>query len=140
VVQELPTGGELLVKYAWDHSNEWSRDNTGWQDTWSNEGKWTATFSQPLLKGAGIDYNTASLKKTEMDSREAILKLRDRISSEVVNIINSYNSLWEAQKALESDKKSLADARKQLKINRLLIEAGRKPESELLQAEANVAR
>jgi outer membrane protein TolC len=75
-----------------------------------------------------------------MDSREAILNLRDRISSEVVNIINSYNSLWEAQKALESDKKSLADARKQLRINRLLIEAGRKPESELLQAEANVAR
>jgi outer membrane protein TolC len=139
VVQKLPTGGEIIAKHTLGHDYNWSEDNPA-REAWANEGKDSVTFTQPLLKGAGIDYNTASLKKTEMDSREAILNLRDRISSEVVNIINSYNSLWEAQKALESDKKSLADARKQLRINRLLIEAGRKPESELLQAEANVAR
>jgi outer membrane protein TolC len=139
VVQKLPTGGEIIAKHTLGHDYNWSEDNPA-REAWANEGKDSVTFTQPLLKGAGIDYNTASLKKTEMDSREAILNLRDRISSEVVNIINSYNSLWEAQKALESDKKSLTDARKQLKINRLLIEAGRKPESELLQAEANVAR
>lgn len=139
VVQKLPTGGEIIAKHTLGHDYNWSEDNPA-REAWANEGKDFVTFTQPLLKGAGIDYNTASLKKTEMDSREAILNLRDRISSEVVTIINSYNSLWEAQKALESDKKSLSDAQKQLKINRLLIKAGRKPESDLLQAEANVAR
>jgi outer membrane protein TolC len=154
VVQELPTGGEIIAKHTLSHDYNWSAygassggvsgNSTGMSGssggTWANEGKYSVTFSQPLLKGAGIDYNTASLKKTEMDSRESILSLRDGISAEVQNIISSYNSLWKAQKALESDRKSLADARQQLKINKLLIEAGRKPESELLQAEANVAR
>ncbi|MFP4168591.1 MAG: TolC family protein [Desulfonatronovibrionaceae bacterium] len=140
VVQELPTGGEIIAKHTLSHAYDWSDDNTARGDAWTDEGEGSVKFTQPLLKGAGIDYNTASLKKTEMESQEAVLRIRDDISAEIVNIIGAYNSLWKAQKAFESDKKSLADARQQLKINKLLVENGRKPEGEILQAEANVAR
>ncbi|MFO7818416.1 MAG: TolC family protein [Thermodesulfobacteriota bacterium] len=139
-VQKLPTGGELMLQYAWGHDARWREDGSGHEDNWSEKGEWRATFTQPLLKGAGTDYNTASLKRTEMDSREAILGLRDDLSSQVLNIINAYNSLWSAQENLRIEKNSLEDAREQMRVNKLQIETGRKPESDILQVESNVAR
>ncbi len=153
VVQKLPTGGELTVNYSWEHKTDfdWSGGATGSSSSnstvsgedprdWSDTGKWTVSFTQPLLKGAGMDYNTASLKKTEMDTREAILGLRDNLSSELESIISAYNSLWSAQQSYKIARKSLRDARDQLKLNKLMVKTGRKAESELLQPRANVAR
>ena len=103
------------------------------------DGTVSLSFSQPLLRGFGVDIDTAPLRIARLGDRIGVLAFRETIASVVVSTINAWRSLVRARRQLEIGEASLARARQQLETNRTLIEAGQMAAREILQSEADVA-
>ena len=103
------------------------------------DGSVSLSFSQPLLRGFGVDIDTAPLRIARLGDRIGVLAFRETIASVVVSTINAWRSLVRARRQLEIGEASLARARQQLETNRTLIEAGQMAAREILQSEADVA-
>jgi len=137
ISETIPTGGEFTFVWAGNFDKDWTTGSTDSQDETKS---WSASFSQPLLKDGGIDYNTASIKRADMSEQENLLSLRDTVISVISSTITSYRAFLQAKKNLENQEQSLQRAKEQLRINELLIKTGRMAESEIYETQANVAR
>ena len=137
ITQKVPTGAEFVFSWAADFDKTWGTDGYESQDETKS---WSASVSQPLLKGGGIDYNTASIKRADMTEQENLLSLRDTVIATVSTTITAFRSFLQTRKNLENQEQSLKRAREQLRINKLLIETGRMAESAIYETQANVAR
>ncbi|MGX9365810.1 TolC family protein [Desulfoplanes sp. PS50] len=137
ITQKVPTGAEFVFSWAADFAKSW---DSATNDDQEETKKWSASFSQPLLKNGGIDYNTASIKRADMDEQENLLRLRDTVITTVSATITSFRNFLQARKNLENQQQSLTRAQEQLRINELLIKTGRMAESEIYETQANVAR
>ena len=139
VTQKIPTGAEL--SFAWDNTITGIRNHNG--ETASRESGltgWAVGFRQPLLKGGGTRYNTASLIRAAMQEEDNVRALRDTLIGTVTGVISDYRAMMGARQRLELAEDSLAKARKHLEDTRVLISAGRRAASESLQAEADLAQ
>ncbi len=138
--QKIPTGAE--ISFVWDNeaqSRHVSRRD-GSTKTEPLDSAWGVELSQPLLKGGGIDFNTASVTKARLGEEEAVRSMRDTVISTVTGVIMDYRNLLRASQDLNVQQTSLKKAREQLEILKSLINAGRRAANELIQSEANVAR
>ncbi|MXY66781.1 MAG: TolC family protein [Gammaproteobacteria bacterium] len=97
------------------------------------------TFSQPLLKGFGPQIDTAPLYRARLEERIHIRAFRDRASDIVGSVISAYRNSLSARRRVAIARDALDRARRQLGINRALVEAGRMAPQDLIQAEAEVA-
>ena len=99
----------------------------------------TLRFTQPLLKGAGIAVNTASLRIARATDRIGALVFERAIGDVARAVVFAYRDFLQAQRRLDISARSLQRARDLLVTNRSLIQAGRMAELEVVQAEADVA-
>ena len=106
---------------------------------WGSARGWTVNFSQPLLKGAGIDVNTASVRTAQINEQANILRLKQTLMSTLVSTISAFRSLVQSNEALAISQQSLERSRQTLAINRERIDAGRMAAVDIYQAEADVA-
>ncbi|WP_031385482.1 TolC family protein [Desulfonatronum thiodismutans] len=139
VTQKVPTGAEL--SFAWDNTITGIRNHNG--ETVSRESGltgWSVGFRQPLLKGGGTRYNTASLVRAAMQEEDNVRALRDTLIGTINGVISDYRAMMRAKQRLELAEDSLGKARKHLEDTRVLIAAGRRASSESLQAEADLAQ
>lgn len=100
---------------------------------------WNITLNQPLLKGGGIEVNTASVRTARLADQGYILSLKSVIISTLTSVITSYRSYVQAIKSLEISRQSLARSRDLVETNRELIAAGRMAAIEIVQSESSVA-
>ena len=124
----VPTGGEFRV--SWSRLVEGTGDRS--QTT-------SLTFTQPLLKGFGPDVDTAPLRKARKQERINLSAFRDSVASLVGSVIGAYRRVLRAQRRLAIAREALERAQRQLRINRLLVEAGRMAPQDLVQSEAALA-
>lgn len=124
----VPTGGQL--------TGRWARPLTGEDDA---SGTLSVGFSQPLLKGFGVDVDTAPLRVAKLREKIDALAFREAIAGVVVSTIHAWRDLVRARRQLAIGEASLAQAREQRKTNRTLIEAGQMAAREILQSDANIA-
>lgn len=139
VTQKIPTGAEL--SFAWDNTITGIRNHNG--ETVSRESGltgWSVGFRQPLLKGGGTRYNTASLVRAAMQEEDNVRALRDTLIGAINGVISDYRNMMRARQRLELAEDALAKAHKHLDDTRVLIAAGRRASSESLQAEADLAQ
>ena len=126
----VPTGGRVAL--FWDNAVDESANK-----------QWTtrlgANFTQPLLRGAGVPVNTASLKTARITERRNVLGLKSTVMQTIASVIAAYRSLIQAERRLEISARSLERARELLEVNRLLIRSGRMAERDIIQTEATVA-
>ena len=121
----VPTGGEFTL---------------GWRKPLAGGGgNYSLEFSQPLLKGFGIDVDTAPLRTARIREKIDILHFRDAVAGVIDSTIRNWRNLIRSNRQLEIAEASLERARNQLKVNRALIEAGQMAEREVLQSEAEIA-
>ena len=121
----VPTGGEFTL---------------GWRKPLAGGGgNYSLEFSQPLLKGFGIDVDTAPLRTARIREKIYILEFRDAVAGVIDSTIRNWRNLIRHNRQLEIAEASLERARNQLKVNRALIEAGQMAEREVLQSEAEIA-
>ena len=137
--QTIPTGGEFTFSWENAYTSTRTRTDGGAAAPYTSPSIWSLNFTQPLLKGGGLDYTQASLTRARLAEQENILSLRDSISGIIVATINAYNSFYQSSRNLKIRKTALEEAKKQLETNKILVETGRMASNELVQSESQVA-
>ncbi len=145
VSETVPTGG--VFQFVWtpsitDYETDDLQNGIGAseQETDGYASSWQISFSQPLLKGGGIDVATASVRQARLAEQGNILALKSTLITTVTSVISAYRAYLQAREQVEISRASLERARKLVEINRLLIDSGRMPAVELVQSQAEVAR
>ncbi|MCC5666704.1 TolC family protein [Nostoc sp. CHAB 5784] len=96
-------------------------------------------FNQPLLRGAGVDVNRASIKTARLTEKSNVLGLKSTLSNTITDAILAYRNLLRAQEQLKIEQLSLKSAQEILEINQALIAAGRLAPVEIIQSETAIA-
>lgn len=129
----LPTGG--AINFTWD--NPANKPDVGQNYGYSSG--WSVTFTQPILKNAGIDAATQSVQQARIAEEQAVLDLRDILANTITTTITNYRSYMSALRSYDIQVKGLETAKQTLETNKALIAAGRMAPTESLQAENDVA-
>ena len=135
VTEKIPTGADFT--FTW--TNKGTRTEDGGAHTDDYTSSWGFTLSQPLLKGAGMEVNTASLETARINEKINILSLKSTVSDIITSAITAYRSFVEARKQLEINRQSLERAKELLAVNKALISAGRMAKVDIVQTQSDVA-
>ena len=148
ITQKIPTGATL--SFVWDNQYSENTDGTLTYDgassvsaakTYTRQAtsEWRVELTQPLLKGAGLDYNKASIRLARITDKRNILTLRDNLSTLINNGLNLYFTFKQAKENLETQRQALERSERLLEVNRFKQKMGRMSASDVVQAEADVA-
>ena len=124
----VPTGGRFRLS--------WRKPVAGGQDRAASA---ELGFSQPLLRGFGTDVDTAQLSRARLAERVNVRAFRDRVAGIVDAVIGAYRGALSARRRAAIADEALERARRQLQVNRALVDAGRMAPQDLVQTEAEVA-
>ena len=124
----VPTGGTFRLS--------WSRPVEG---PGEHASVTTLTFTQPLLKGFGPDVDMVSQRKSRLQERLNVSAFRDRVAGIVGSVIGAYRGALSARRRVGIAREALERARRQLEINRALVNAGRMARRDLVQSDASLA-
>lgn len=129
----LPSGGQFALAWHQNSLEPWKLT----EQRFSNE--LTLSFTQPLLKNSGVAINQASQILAERQEQINRLNLKSILITLVNEVIQNYRSLLLAQREMEISRLSLKRSQELLAFNRALLEVGRIPKVEVIQAEADLA-
>ena len=132
LVMKIPTGAE--ISFGWNGNTEINNINNN-----SFEQKLQLNIRQPLLRGAGITVNKASIKLARINEQSNILNLKSILTDTITTSILAYRELLQAQEAVKIEQLSLKNAQESLEVTKALIAAGRVAPVEIVQAEASIA-
>ncbi|MEB3273819.1 MAG: TolC family protein [Prochlorothrix sp.] len=130
---DLPTGANLTVALGGDHRLTPGQQNQGGQNL-------TVGFSQPLLRGFGVELNQIPIEIARLQEQSNLLALEARVMGVITRVIQAYYRLLQTQEELDIQRRSVERTQRQRQITEALIEAGRIPQIELVQADADEAR
>ncbi len=136
----VPTGGEFRVSWIGSNKLENTRTFDGSEidgDRFTNALE--VSFKQPFLRGAGISVNRASVEIARSIEEFNILSLKTTLIDTITTIILAYRNLLQAKEQVAIERISLQKAKELLKINKVLIDAGRLAPLEIVQSETEVA-
>lgn len=132
----LLTQGSLRVVTGGEMTLRWSKPVAGGD---GQSGVYSLSFAQPLLRGFGADVDGAPLRVAQLRDEMSVLAFKETISQIIASTIRSWRGLVRANRQVQIAEGALERARNQLEINRLLIQAGRMAEREILHNQAEVA-
>jgi outer membrane protein TolC len=98
-----------------------------------------ATFTQPLLRGFGIDQTRQQIEQAYLDLSIADVGLQQQFAQLTANVRRAYWELVYTVDALELARQSLALAERQLEDNQLRLELGTVTQIDVLTSQAEVA-
>lgn len=98
------------------------------------------SISQPLLRNAGVETNTASIRIARMQSQIAEARTKLEAIRVLANADRAYWNLYAAWKELEVRQEQYKLAMAQLERARNRVNAGDAPEIEVIRAESGVGR
>ncbi len=101
-------------------------------------GNTTLTITQPLLKGAGWDFNTFDFANANDNEIIAKLSFKNSIITAVVNVITSYRALVQDYNSLDIQSRTVKSAEETAKQTELQVNAGKVAPNDLLQQQANL--
>jgi outer membrane protein TolC len=103
-----------------------------------NQGGLEFSISQPLLRGAGIEANTASIRVAKLTSQIADARTKLEAIRVLANVDRAYWNLYSATRELEVRQQQYELAVVQLELARRLVKAGQTAEVEIIRAESGV--
>ena len=130
----IPTGGEFAL------SSRISNLHEGSPTLASHSGLVDLTFVQPLLRGGGFKAARASLHSARLKEEVNVLYFEDAVMSLITRAVRTYRAYIQAQRRNDIALRSLKRAEELLEVNRLLVQAGRMADRDVIQTEADIAR
>ncbi len=124
----VPTGGNFRLSWRKPLAGELDR-----------EASTVLSFSQPLLRGFGPELDTQPLRRARLQERINLRAFRDTAADIVESAVSAYRGVLRAARRVVIAREALERSRRQLEINRALVEAGRMAPQDLVQTEADVA-
>lgn len=135
----LMTGGNVNLNYSPQRTNVNADVASGFLFNPSYTGGLALTFTQPLLRNAGIELNRTFIKVAQNNAKVEEHVFRDRVLGVLASVEQSY---WEVVFSIENLKvaqAALKAAEELLASNRAKAKAGVMSVVDVLQAEAAVA-
>ncbi|MFM1804966.1 MAG: hypothetical protein RL136_1845 [Planctomycetota bacterium] len=133
----LSTGGEISVSSPLDRGS-------GAIAFGSPDDDWLAavsvSISQPLLRGAGIETNTHSIRVADWQGQISDARTKLEVIRIVANADKAYWNLYSAARELEVRRAQYEVAVQQLERARRRVAQGEAPEIEVIRAESGVGR
>ncbi|MFO0773068.1 MAG: TolC family protein [Nitrospiraceae bacterium] len=139
VTSNLMTGGNIDLNYSPQRTNINANVAQGFLFNPSYTGGLALTFTQPLLRNAGVELNQTFIKIAQNNARVEENVFRDRVLAVLATVEQTY---WEVVFAIENLKvgqAALKAAEELLASNRAKAKAGVMSVVDVLQAEAAVA-
>lgn len=132
--RSLETGGAVSVGVS--NSISESSNNTGVTNFNTGVG---ISISQPLLRGAGLEYNQIPIRRAKAYANVSLLSINQSMINLITVIERQYWDLILVYEDLKIQNAALQRAMELLEVNKSLIEAGRMASQEIVQAESDVA-
>ncbi|MBN2538793.1 MAG: TolC family protein [Deltaproteobacteria bacterium] len=133
VSEYLPTGTDIGIDMSTDQS---------WSNLYSDDlyaSRVGISITQALLRGAGLNYNLASLRQARLDTRTSAYELRGFAEALVAQVEETYWDYALTQRQIKIFLESLKLAEQQKSETEEMITIGVLAESELTAAEAEIA-
>jgi len=132
----LTTGGSF--EFTIDHRNIDTSDPFA-QLNQSTTDNFALVFNQPLLRGAGTDYNTSLQRQAELGYLKQLETYRETRQDLLRRVSDAYWDLVAALRQREVADLSVELSKEQLDQNRRRLDAGVGTEVEVLQSRADLA-
>ena len=129
----IPTGGAFAVRLDGGASTGDVAADSRWSSALE------LAFTQPLLRGAGREIDTAPVRIARIEERIAVLALGQAVTDVVSETIGRYRDYMRAEHRVAIRAGSLERARELLAVNELLVETGRMAERDIVQTKADIA-
>jgi outer membrane protein TolC len=129
-------GGNLTVTFnnnLRDSSNRFATFNPAF------ETGLTAQYTQPLLRGFGIDQTRQQLQITQINREISEEALRATVTQTLANVRNAYWDLVFSRSAVDVAERALSLADKLVEDNKARVEVGTLAPLDIVQAEAEAA-
>lgn len=97
------------------------------------------TINQPLLRGFGRSVNEASVQTARLIDRKNQLALRQTLIDKITETISAYRGLIRDQETVRIQERSLVSKQRQYEVIQALVQAGRRPKVDLVEAEQTIA-
>ena len=124
----VPTGGRFVLS--------WSGGITEGGD--GESGPVVLRFEQPLLRGGGFAVDSVPVQVARLREKLHFLSFRSAVGDVVVSVIEAYRRVLLAKRRVKIDERSLVRLKRQLEVNRALVEAGRMARQDVVQSEAGI--
>ena len=98
-----------------------------------------ASYTQPLLRGFGIDSTRQQLQVTRLNREISDVDLRQTITNTVANVRNAYWDLAYAVQAVEVQRQALELAEQLIEDNRTRVEIGTMAPIDIVQSQSEAA-
>jgi outer membrane protein TolC len=137
----LPTGANVQLDLQLEADDTTEKDTgTAGSDMggYSYGGSTGFSISQPLLKGAGLDINKASIRVAHLNDMMDVLSLRNTIENTISRTILEYRAIIQAKAEVKIAEEALISARRNLANNKAEIEQGRLPKAGLVQYQTQI--
>ncbi len=138
ITEHIPTGGDLSFSWANNSEHDLEQGTTSFSNKIDTE-TWSVSFSQPLLKGVGVDYDRSFSRQAEITESINVLTLKKTLIEVVTGSIVMYRQLLGAKHAIIISKNTLTRATQGLEKAKAEIQFGRMPAMDLVQYESSVA-
>lgn len=139
ITQNVVTGGNFDLNYSPSRNNVLQPAATGFIFNPSWTGGLALTFTQPLLRNAGIEINKTFIKVARNNADVEQHVFRDRVLTVIATVEQTYWELVFANENLKVAQAALKAAQELLAANRAKAKAGVMSIVDVLQAEAAVA-
>ena len=138
ISQRIPTGGSVDFIFSKSREHD-TQSGSVTQNEVIKKGSWKVQLKQPLLQGAGIDYDLSFVHQAEVTEKQNIVNLKSTLIDEVTQGIEYYRDLLAAMHAMKISKESMEISRKSLDNARLEVKYGRMASMDLIQYESDLA-
>lgn len=132
----LPTGGRVGLRQSFEIDDKSAVGVSSTEDRAATR----FSISQPLLRGAGVRVNTASIRIARLDRGTSEAETKLTTIRLLASAEKAYWRLWAAQRVLDVQREQLDLARENLRLVRELIREGASPAVARFGAELAVAQ
>ena len=131
----LPTGGNVMVQNLFDENNKLSP-----QRFEQHRAALEFSLSHPLLRDAGVEANTASIRLARLRFQEVTAKTKLSAIRVLASAEKAYWRLYGAHRMLDVHSEQYTRAYENLELVRKRVQEGLSPRIEIVRAEVGVAR
>ena len=132
----LATGGTFTPKVLATENNPTVAQDLQGSDNWQSG--LAFSISQPLLQGAGIETNTASIRVAKLNSQIADARTKLESIRLLANVDRSYWNVYAAARELDVRQQQYQLALAQLERARRRVSAGDAAQIEVIRAESGL--
>ncbi|NOZ19459.1 MAG: TolC family protein [Planctomycetes bacterium] len=142
--KKMVTGADVAVRWDYSRTNStlpFSFDIGAFRGSFNAEYRTNLAFTlnQPLLRGAGVDYNRSGIKIAMMNLKGSKYAFEWEVMARVLEVQEAYWQLVNRIRQLGIERESLKRAKRLLSDNRARFRAGTIARADLIETEAEVA-